>query len=133
MFNWIDLLVVVIVAFYLWRGWREGLIRVGVDVVGLALIAWAGLRFYRPLGEWLAATSEIPPSFSAAFGFLVAGIVAASLWWVLASLAFGRLPASVHHNWAVRLLGLIPGVVAGLLVAAFGVWGLVGVWRMAGQ
>ncbi len=118
MFNWIDLLVVVIVAFYLWRGWREGLIRVGVDVVGLALIAWAGLRFYRPLGEWLAATSEIPPSFSAAFGFLVAGIVAASLWWVLASLAFGRLPASVHHNWAVRLLGLIPGVVAGLLVAA---------------
>lgn len=118
MFNWIDLLVVTIVAVYLWRGWREGFIRVGVDVVGLALIVWAGLCFYRPLGEWLAATFDIPPSFSAAFGFLVAGIVAASRWWVLASLAFGRLPASVHHNWVMRLLGLVPGAAAGLLIAA---------------
>ncbi len=121
MFNWVDLLVVVIVAFYLWRGWREGFIRIGVDVVGLGLIVWAGLRFYRPVGAWLAATFEIPLPFSTAFGFLVAGIVAASLWWVLTSLAFGRLPAAVHRHWVVRLLGLLPGLAAGLLVAALAV------------
>lgn len=121
MFNWVDLLVVAIVAFYLWRGWREGFIRVGVDVVGIVLIFWAGLRFYRPVGAWLATGLGIPPSFSPAFGFLAAGIAAASVWWILASLLFGSLPAGVHRNWAVRLLGLIPGLAAGVLVAALAV------------
>lgn len=118
MLNWVDAVVALIVAFYVWRGWREGFIRVALDVVGLALIFWAGWRFYQPAAEWLSAYLTVPPAYGTALGFLLAGVVAASLFWIVTGLALGHVAAATHHHPLNRLLGLLPGFVGGVLVAA---------------
>ncbi len=118
MFNWIDLLIIGVIAFYLWRGWNEGFVRVGLDLLGLALIFWAGWRFYPPLATWLSAQLDVPEVYGKAFGFLLAGITAACLYWIVIGATVGRLPASVHHNWLNRVLGFFPALLSGLLAAA---------------
>ncbi|MCW5848585.1 MAG: CvpA family protein [Anaerolineae bacterium] len=118
MLNWIDLIVVLIVVVYLARGWYEGFLRVTLDLVGLALIFWAGWRFYLRLSGWLAGQWRIPEVYGRPLGFLLAGIVAASIFWIIAGLILGALPRQVHHSWLNRLLGLLPAALSGLLVAA---------------
>ena len=118
MLNWVDLIVVLIVVLYLARGWYEGFLRVTLDLVGLALIFWVGWRFYPRLSGWLAGQWGIPEVYGRPLGFLLAGIVAASVFWIVAGLILGALPRQVHHSWLNRLLGLLPAALSGLLVAA---------------
>ncbi len=118
MLNWVDLIVVLIVLLYLARGWYEGFLRVTLDLVGLAFIFWAGWRFYPRLSAWLAGQWAMPEVYGRPIGFLLAGIIAASAFWIVAGLIMGALPREVHHSTLNRLLGLIPASLSGLLVAA---------------
>lgn len=117
MFNWIDVLVLIVVAVYVWRGWRDGFLHSAVDLIGLVLIVWAGMRFYDPVAGWLQAQWDIPTSYGLALGFLIAGIAATALFWFVAGAILSGVPWGVHRNWLNRLLGLVPGLVAGVLAA----------------
>ncbi|MFN8471257.1 MAG: CvpA family protein [Anaerolineae bacterium] len=117
MFNWVDVVVLIVVGIYIWRGWREGFLRSAVDLIGLVLIVWAGMRFYAPLASWLEAQWGIPTPYGLALGFLLAGIAATALFWVLAGLFLSGVPWAVHGNWLNRLAGLLPGLIAGILAA----------------
>ncbi|MFN8497770.1 MAG: CvpA family protein [Anaerolineae bacterium] len=117
MFNWIDVAVLIVVGLYVWRGWREGFLRSAVDLIGLALIASAGLRFYAPVASWLETGWGVPTPYGLALGFLIAGIAAMALFWMLAGLFLAGLPWGVHGNWLNRLAGALPGLMAGILAA----------------
>ncbi len=117
MFNWIDVAVLIIIGLYVVRGWRDGFLRSAVDLIGLVLIVWAGMRFYGPVGAWLETQWGIPASYGLALGFLIAGIVATALFWFIAGLVLSGVPWAVHRSWFNRLLGLLPGLIAGVLAA----------------
>src|SRR4030095_11376253 len=53
--NLIDLVLVVIVLLRVINGWRRGFILGVLDLLGWALVLFAGLRFYQPLARWLGA------------------------------------------------------------------------------
>ncbi len=117
MFNWIDVVVLVVVAIYVWRGWRDGFLHSAVDLAGLVLIVWAGMRFYDPVAGWLQAQWGVPTSFGLALGFLIAGIVATALFWFIAGVLLSHVPWAVHRSWPNRILGSVPGLIAGILAA----------------
>lgn len=118
MWNPIDVFIILIVLLYLSRGWREGFVRVSLDLLGLALIFWAGLRYHPQASAFLSRQFGFPEVYSRAIGFLLAGVLAASAFWIIVGLTFGRLPPRVHRSWLNRVLGLAPAALAGLLVAA---------------
>jgi uncharacterized protein YkwD len=118
MWNPIDVFIILIVLLYLSRGWYEGFVRVSLDLLGLALIFWAGLRYHPQASAFLSRQFGLPEVYGRAIGFLLAGVLAASLFWILVGLTFGRLPSRVHRSLPNRLLGLFPAAMAGLLVAA---------------
>jgi len=49
--NLIDLVLVVIVLLSAINGWRRGFILGVLDLLGWALVLFAGLRFYQPLAR----------------------------------------------------------------------------------
>ncbi len=118
MFNWVDLFVLTVIFLYLYRGWHEGFVRVTVDLVGLALIVWAGFRFYLPMSAWLSSQFGVPDVYGKAMGFLLAGVITASLFWLVSGLVVNGLLRGVHHSWLNRLLGVFPAALAGVVVAA---------------
>ena len=113
--NWLDIVLLVIMAGGIFVGLRIGLIKATLSLVGLILgIILAG-RFYVPLSEQLTFIPQASVAEVVAFAIiligimLIASILAAVLKW-LASL--------VMLGWVNRLGGAVLGLVLGALLCS---------------
>lgn len=116
--NGIDLLLIAIVLLSMFRGWRAGLVYGLID-----LVAWLGsiviaFRVYQPVGQWLGARVAWPEVWDRPIAFVLTAIVAGLALNFLALTVASRLPKPVHQQSLNRLLGILPGFVNGVILAA---------------
>src|SRR6185503_9555928 len=117
--NLIDLVLVVIVLLSVINGWRRGFILGVLDLLGWALVLFAGLRFYQPLARWLglhvrlwSAVWNRPLAF-----FLIAVVVIVAVQFLGKALLRG-VSKGTHEGSFNRALGVLPGIANGLITAA---------------
>ena len=116
--TWLDGVWALVVAALLLRGFLRGLVQELLEVLGLALSVYAGLRTYGPLGDWLLQQLPGLPEQAAragAFAAVAAGVmmVATALTGMVAHLA--RLSPL---SWVDSLAGAAFGGLKGLAVVA---------------
>jgi uncharacterized protein YkwD len=118
-FNIIDILLLLVLLLSIFGGYHRGFILGTLDLTGWVLSLLAGLRFYQPVGHWLAAYVHWwPPVWNRPFAFVLIAIVARVLVHVLGRLILKRLPKGIHERRVNQLLGVIPGLANGLITAA---------------
>jgi len=113
--NWLDIVIIVVVAFLGIVGLRQGLIRTVFGIAGLiGGIVLAG-RYYGGLAALLSPSGAIWANIAAYAIILIATlIVAGVIGWLVA-----KLVHLVLLGWLDRLVGCILGVfIGGLLCAA---------------
>jgi len=117
--NLIDLVLIVIVLLSVFNGWRRGFILGVLDLLGWALVLFAGLRFYQPLARWLGSHvslwSEVwnrPLAF-----ILIAALVIVAVQFLGKALLRG-VSKDTHEGSFNRALGVLPGLANGLITAA---------------
>jgi uncharacterized protein YkwD len=120
--NWIDLLLVLLVLLNVWQGWRRGFI---LELSGL--VRWLGslllgLRFYQPVAHWLARLNgrqaTQPGVWDEPLAFILVVISASLLIWLLEYQVLKRLAPGIHQRRANRVLGVVPGLANGVIIAA---------------
>src|SRR3989304_3861377 len=74
--NWIDYLLLVVLAFYAYAGYASGFIRAILDLIGFVLSFLIGLRFYGFVAEILLHKFSMPQGFSNAIGFFIVTLLA---------------------------------------------------------
>ena len=116
--TWLDGVWALIVAALLLRGFLRGLVQELLEVLGLGLAVYAGLRTHGPLGDWMLQQFPGLPEQAAragAFAAVAAAVVmaAAALTGMLAHLA--RLSPL---SWVDSLAGAAFGGLKGLAVVA---------------
>lgn len=116
--NWIDVVVIVIVLIAMVRGWRRGFIAFSLDLLGLVLSFLAALRFYEPVAAWLTSQIGIGAPFHEPLAFLMVATLAGLGFAVAGGALLRTLPPLVRHNPINHLLGVVPGALNGLLIAA---------------
>jgi uncharacterized protein YkwD len=122
MFNWIDLLLVLVFVSACWAGWRRGFVSGAVDLLVLVTSMTIAYSYYPEWGErlqeWFPRLGVwlLPASFLSIF------IVASMLLGWLASWFKRRIPDSYHQMGFNRILGLAPGAIngwlAGIIISA---------------
>ena len=116
--NLIDVGLLLMVALSAWSGYSRGLILSLLD-----LVRWIGgwllaIFLYRPISNAIGSvtggddTLRIPVVFLALV--VIFGVVIQLVGWRL----IRRIPAEYHMNLPNRLLGIIPGLFNGLILAA---------------
>lgn len=123
--NWLDLVIIIVIAFYALEGYSLGFIAAFLDLIGFILSFIIGLKTYSFFSEALIKVFSISPGFSNALGFLIAAFIAEIiigliLRKVVYSKYFSRftikdgLLKNIDH-----LLGLLFGIFSGLILFAF--------------
>ena len=117
--NLIDLVLVVIVLLSVINGWRRGFILGVLDLLGWALVLFAGLRFYQPLARWLGSHVSL---WSAVWNrplafILIAVLVIVAVQFLGKALLRG-VSKGTHEGSFNRALGVLPGIANGLITAA---------------
>lgn len=118
-FNLLDILLIVLVLLSVLNGWRRGFILGTLDLLGWALIVFAGLRFYQPVARWLGTHLDWwPEVWDRPIAFVVLAIGAGGLVQIAGYLLLRGVRKETHEKTSNRLLGVIPGLANGLITAA---------------
>jgi uncharacterized protein YkwD len=125
-FNWIDILVLVIVIFYTIQGFSLGFLTAAVDFVSFAISFLLGLSLYGFVAKLLVQFFSIPQGFANAIGFFVVAVLFEIVFTLLIRIFLTKLP--LFHIQETNLiitktigkfLGIIPGILSGLLLSSF--------------
>ena len=116
--NWVDIVLVLIVAVSAAIGWRRGFILSILD-----LIRWLGswltaLVLYKPLATWLTYVVNWSEVWRAPLAFLILLFLSGIAIHLVGRAILDRIPARVHYHPVNRLLGIIPGAISGGITAA---------------
>ena len=117
--TFVDLLLLLAVAFSVWNGWRRGFVAGMLD-----LLRWAGslllaIRFYQPLARWLGPRVDLwGDAWDMPVAFLLVAFTAGLVIQLAGAAVLRRLSREAHESTLNRALGLVPGLASGLILAA---------------
>lgn len=113
--NWLDLIIIIIIALSTFFGYRKGFLRKVLGIAGLILGFILAVKFYNPVSSLFEKLISMPHSAATVFAFLIIiGIIFGIAVWLaqyIASISSGTTKVD-------KVLGAIMGFVQGLIIAS---------------
>lgn len=124
--NWVDILILIVIAIYLIEGWGLGFIRSLVDFISFIGSFVLGLTFYSVFADLLVKHFAIPQGFANAGGFFIAAFISE----IILVIVFRRLLILFYSytNFDKRtllfkklnkLLGVLPSFLSAVVLLSF--------------
>lgn len=118
-FNFIDVLLVILIALNLLNGYRRGFILGVLDLAGWVLSLLAGLRYYQPLANWIGPRVDLwSEMWDQPIAFIIVALLAGVIVHLIGYALLRRMSRDVHERPVNHALGLLPGLANGLITAA---------------
>lgn len=117
--NWVDLIVVIVVGFFIYEAWRHGFWAVVADFMAFLGSLLIALRAYQEMAEVLRINFSLSRSLSNAVGFLLTAVLAEAVLATIISYLIKKLPEKILKNKAVKWLSPIPALGEALILIAF--------------
>jgi uncharacterized protein YkwD len=117
-FNYIDALLVLIILFNAFSGWRRGFILGLLDLARWLGSFLAALYFYQPVAFWVGRLTGWEEVWNQPLAFVLIVVMSSLLIRMFGNYLLGRLPQDVHQRRTNRILGTLPGFASGLITAA---------------
>lgn len=117
--NWVDLVIILILIYFLSEAWRHGfwvLLADFVSFFGSLLISLAG---YKLASKFLQNNFSFSHSTSNALGFLLVAIISEAVLGYLFAHLISRLPEKLWKSKYQKYLGIIPALGEGFILIAF--------------
>ena len=113
--NWLDIVILVLIAISTFLGLRTGIIKAALSLVGVIVGVILAGHYYVPLSEQLSFISQAGVARTVAFAIILVGVIVLAA--VLASL-LKRVVSVVMLGWVNRLGGAVFGLAMGAIFCA---------------
>ena len=117
--NWVDLVIIVILLYYVLEAFRYGLWSIVIDFVSFLGSLLLSLFTYKFVASFLKSNFNLQISFANAFGFIVSAIALEIVLGYLFTYLIRKLPKKVLEFKYNKFIALIPSVGEGLILIAF--------------
>lgn len=115
--NIIDVILIVVVLFSAWAGWRRGFIAGSLDLIGWIGSVVVALLYYRPVAEFIEGDLASFNVWTLPIAFLAVMLITRLLFSLLTRLLLRLVPPETHEHALNKTLGFVPGVINGLINA----------------
>ena len=112
--NWLDIVIIVVLALFALVGLRRGLIKAVLILAGLVLGVFLAGRFYAPFADWLPIANESVARIVSFLIILVVVLAAA----IVTALLLRRAISAVKLGWADRVFGAFFGFLVGVVICS---------------
>ncbi|RJQ33709.1 CvpA family protein [Candidatus Parcubacteria bacterium] len=117
--NIFDIILLVIVLIFVWKGFRAGLVGAIGGFVGIIIGIWAGSHYMQLVGEWIMKIADFD-------NVELANIIAYGAIFVGVNIAVGLIVGIINKIFHIipfidlvnKMLGAIVGLIGGALAAA---------------
>ena len=113
--NYVDIILLLIMALAVWGGWRKGFI-----IGSINLIVWigsllAGFFLYQYAGELLKANFPKLGAWTLPIAFFSIVVITRLVLGAICNLILRKTPNQAHAHGVNRFLGIFPGLVNGII------------------
>lgn len=115
--NWVDLLIIVVLIYFVLEGIGKSLILEIIDFSSFALALVLSLRFYNLAAIQFERYFQIPHSLANVLGFITIWFLAETILFILARILLAHFKRVIPSS-ADRLLGVIPATLKGIVFIA---------------
>ena len=115
--NYVDVLLLIVIALAIWAGWKKGFILGTVNLLVWTGSLLSGFLLYQQMGGLLRNLIPGLGVWALPLGFFSVILITRILLAVLFNSFLHRTPAETHSHGINRFFGMIPGVVNGLIYA----------------
>lgn len=116
--NWIDVLIVLIVALSAWSGYLRGFIVSALDLLRWICSLLAALYFYQTIAGWLGSVNDWKETWNQPFAFVLIVLGLSVVFILISNWLLRKLPRGIHRRRLNRIAGVVPGLLIGLITAA---------------
>ncbi len=117
--NWVDLVILVIFAYYISEAWRVGLWVILADFFAFLLSLLIALRGYALVSGFLRTNFSLSHSLSNALGYLIVAGVTESILSFLFGALVAKIPERFRHKPWNKALAIFPALGEGMILVAF--------------
>ena len=117
--NWVDLIILIVVAVFALEGYKRGLIVQLIDIVGFLVSLIASLNFYPLVASLLIKFFNLPKIAANPVGFLFAWLIIETVFFTIFEKIFRKYLPKLQNLPINRYLGFIPSTLNALLFMAF--------------
>jgi len=117
MFTWIDLVIILIVLLYGYAGYGQGFLKMFFDILGIAVSFILALKYYNVAAVFFTAWG-LNPNLARPIGFFALWTIVQIIFWLLSVLIFHYISKSIDEGKFMRILGILPGLLKGILIVA---------------
>jgi len=117
--NWVDLVIILILIFFVSEAWRVGFWYLLADFASFLGSLIISLRGYQFTAFFLRENFSLSHSIANALGFLATAILAETLLGFIFISAVAKLPREAWKHWANKTLSVLPALGEGLILVAF--------------
>jgi len=111
----IDVFIILIVVIYILDGYRQGFLKMLVDLGGIILSFIIALKYYDYAAIFLNDRG-IDANLSRPLGFFALWALSQIIFYLLITLAFRYVPDFINFNKVNKYLGTLPGMVKGVII-----------------
>jgi uncharacterized protein YkwD/uncharacterized membrane protein required for colicin V production len=116
--NRIDGIILLVLAFYAFLGYRRGFLAVALDWLGLAIAVVAAFKLFPGAGAWLTTRYALNPAVARVLAFIGLVLLVRLLWSIAIGLIWRKIPRVLRRSPIDQAAGILPGVLQGALVCA---------------
>ncbi len=117
--NWVDLIIIVVLAYYISEAWRFGFWVVLADFVSFLLALFIALSGYKLIGNLLRNNFALSHSLSNALGFLITAALAEAIIAFTLTKAIRKIPYKFWKKPWSRFFAVFPAVGQGMILLSF--------------
>jgi uncharacterized protein YkwD len=115
--NWVDVLLLLIIAFGVWDGWRKGFILELLYLLGLIVSIVATFFLYPYPTALVNKYLPVLGAWALPLSFVFTYVILRLITNAITNRILHDIPVNAHYNGMNRFLGLLPGFVNGVIHA----------------
>ena len=115
--NWVDLLLILVIAFGVWDGWRKGFILELLYLLGLIISITATFFLYPYLTRAVNKYIPLLGAWALPLTFVVTYVLMRIITNAITNRILSDIPVDAHYQGANKFLGIIPGFCNGVIHA----------------
>lgn len=115
MLTWIDILIILVILLYTFDGYRQGFLRMSLDIFGIIVALIIALKYYPFIANLLFAWG-MNINLTKPIGFFTLWTLSQLIFYLLTILILRLVPGFIHANKANRYLGIVPGLIKGTMI-----------------
>jgi uncharacterized protein YkwD len=117
-FNYIDVLIILLILLNVWLGWHRGFILGLTDLARWIGSFVAAIYFYQPVSQLIGHLTGWSETWTQPLAFLLVVVLTSLIIQSLAVALLRRFPKEIHEHRANHFFGVLPGMASGLIFAA---------------